>query len=85
MTPLPDRLWKNFGKLHTWTARADQWGERGWLYDPERDELHEYEIDRKCQTDDLIRTRTPEAFEAEILPKAKKSLRDWYAALPRPG
>lgn len=83
MTPFDDRLYEAFRTAPAWTDVCDQWSEHGWLYDEATDRLVEYAVDRKAQSHDVIRTRSRADFEADILPRAKASLKKWYAkALP---
>ena len=85
MPALPARIYQNLDRYPSFLLSADQWHERGWVYDPETGQLLKYKIDRKDQHDSVSVQLSRTEFSSQVLPDASLELRAWFASIDAPG
>jgi hypothetical protein len=76
---------REFTSLHgaypTRALHADQWGERGFFYDPSDRRFGIYAIDRKEQTDEVETVDAAESLFERCSPEHHPELRSWLDSL----
>lgn len=80
MDELPIDVFCNLDRYPTFRFNADQWSERGWVFEPLSGLYRHYHIDRKEQYDEVYAMHTRERFERHELPTASSELRAWFMA-----
>ena len=77
---MPTTLFCNLNNYPVFNFHADQWGEIGWVYDPETNRYVHYDIDRKGQQYNMWPPKTLEEFERDVLPNTSDALKGWFAS-----
>lgn len=62
MPGIPTPMWRALAHAPVLRLHADQWGEHGYIWFEGR--VHAFDIDRKCQTDDLRWSGSPAELRA---------------------
>lgn len=80
---LPGELCCNRFKYPILLFHNNQWGERGWVFNPTDGLYYEFEIDRKEQYDQVSRAITREAFLRDVRPQlagpgGPQELAEWF-------